>query len=216
MIRSFLLVMTVLSTAAFAQEQQRFGVGTQFSVHGGVPVAGAEVIMPVNERLQMSYAFVQGKTDVATRIDDDVVTSISTADFALSEASVTLRWLATRSFYVGAGAGYRTLDMDFEGIDWVDQSNFDGSYKSQALQVKALIGNGWNFSNGLYLAVDWVGLAAPLTVTQSEMKGTETTFDRSLSLYRSEENSSEYKRAADKVSRSTMGTLLTLRFGFNF
>lgn len=216
MLRSLLISLFALSSVAMAQDAQRFGLGSQISVHGGVPVTGLEFVMPVAPDLQMNYAYVQGRTDVASEVNTTVVPYISRADFGLSEASVTLRYFLSDSFYAGAGAGYRTLNMKIEGLDWIDGTTFDGTYKSQALQAKVMIGNGWTFANGLYLAVDWIGLAAPLTVTQSEFSATETTLDRSLSLTRSEENDPEYKRAADRISRTTMGTLLTLRLGFNF
>ena len=185
-------------------------------MHGAVPVSGLELVMPVAPGLQMNYAYVQGRTDLASEVNASVVPYISRADFGLSEASVTLRYFLSDTFYAGAGAGYRTFDMKIEGLDWMDETTFDGTFKSQALQAKALIGNGWTFANGLYLAVDWIGFAAPLAVTQSEFSATETTLHRSLSLTRNEENDPEYKRAADRLSRTTLGTLLTLRLGFNF
>jgi hypothetical protein len=216
MLRSLIFSLFALSSAAMAQDAQRFGLGTQISMHGGVPVSGVELVMPVAPDLQMNYAFVQGRTDLSSQVNASVVPYISRADFGLSEASVTLRYLFSNSFYAGAGAGYRSIDLKIEGLDWIDGTTFDGRYKSQAFQAKAMIGNGWTFSNGLYLAVDWIGFAAPFAVTQSEFGATETSLDRSLSLTRNEENDPEYKRAADKISRTTMGTLLTLRLGFNF
>ncbi len=215
MIRSLALLLTFVSSAAFAQEH-RFGLGTQLGIHGGVPVAGAEVVMPVNDDMQLSYAYVQGQTSLVNEVDPGVATYLSTADFSLSEASVTLRWFTSRTFYVGAGAGYRVLDLDMKGFDFVDRTDFEGEYDSQALQAKILIGNSWNFASGFYLGVDWIGLAAPIAVTKSELSATETNLDRSQRLYRSDENDDEYKRVANKISRSTMGTLLTLRLGFNF
>lgn len=216
MLRSLLFSLFALSSAALAQDAQRYGLGAQLSMHGGVPVSGLEFVMPVAPDLQLNYAYVQGRTDLASEVNASVVPYISRADFGVTEASVTLRYFLSSSFYAGAGAGYRTLDMKIAGLDWADGTTFDGRYQSQALQAKVMIGNGWTFSNGLYLAFDWIGLAAPLAVTQSEFGATETSLDRSLSLTRNEENDPEYKRAADRISRTTMGTLLTLRLGFNF
>lgn len=216
MIRSLLFSVLVLSSTAMAQDAQRFGLGAQLGLHGAVPVTGLELVTPVNENLQMSFAYVQGRTDLADEVETSVVSYIDTADFGISEASATMRYYFSRTFYAGLGAGYRELDMHIEGSDWANRSTFVGDYKSQALQAKAVIGNGWSFSNGFYIAVDWIGFGVPFAVTQSELSATETKYDRSQVIYLNEKTDPEYKHTADRLSRTTMGTLLTLRLGFNF
>ncbi|WP_141735575.1 hypothetical protein [Oligoflexus tunisiensis] len=216
MLRASLALMMFLSATGFAREQ-RFGLGTQLGVHGGTGVTGAELVMPLSESVEMSYAYVQGQTSLTDDIELSNADFIYKADFTLAETSVTLRWFIGRTFYVGGGFGYRRMVLDLGGFDASDGTRVEGSYNGQALQTKALIGNLWKFSNGLYLGVDWIGFGFPMSVTQSKLGATESNILRSQSLsYYSEENNSDYKHMADKISRSTMGTLLTLRFGYMF
>jgi hypothetical protein len=215
MLRAFLVLLAFISTAAFSREQP-FGLGIQLGNHGGAGVGGAELVMPIYESLQLSYAYVQGHTSLKDEVKLSRTDFVYKADFILHESSVTLRWVIGRTFYVGGGLGYRRMVLDFGGIDADDGTRVDGSYNGQALQAKALIGNLWKFSNGLYLGVDWVGFGFPMNVTQSKLSATESNITRSQYLYLTEENTSEYKRVADRISHSTMGTLLTLRFGYNF
>lgn len=105
------------------------------------------------------------------------------SDYNIKGTSVGVHYkrFVGNSFYVRAGADYRTVDYKYKYSSFVS-SNFDSesSFIGESLAASLVIGNQWQWEN-FTLGCDWIGVTAPFSskIKEDRFGGATDSYDRS-------------------------------------
>lgn len=141
---------------------------------------GAEAGYNANKHIQLSGNFEYTTRDLGSgdKSDDGFITTTQ-FNVTIMQFSGNFRYFVLNSFYLGFGAGIRSINYT---IALQDTANNQANISGQAISYVVIphVGNIWTFDNGFYIGCEWLGYSVPLGSSTSSSVSTTGDFTQAL------------------------------------